>query len=65
MPAVPEAGVPLRVSVPLWLSTKVTPPGSVPVSDKDGVGKPVVNTVKDAEEPTVSVALLGLAIADA
>ena len=49
----------------MWLSTKVTPPGSVPVSDKDGVGKPVVNTVKDAEEPTVSVALLGLAIADA
>ena len=58
MPA--EAGVPLRVAVPFPLSLKVTPPGSVPVSVKDGGGKPVVDTVNDAAEPTVNVALLRL-----
>lgn len=41
------------------------PFGSAPVSVKDGVGKPVVATVNDAEEPVVNVALLELVIAGA
>lgn len=65
MPAVPEAGVPLSVPVPLRLSTKVIPPGSAPVSVKDGAGKPVVEIANDPEEPTVNVVLLALVIADA
>lgn len=65
VPAVPEAGVPLSVPVPLWLSTNVTPLGSVPVSVKDGEGKPVVDTVNDPAEPAVNVALLALVIAGA
>ena len=36
--AVPAAGVPERVAVPLPLSTKVTPLGSVPVEVSAGVG---------------------------
>ena len=42
------------------LSAKVTPVGSAPASVKDGAGKPVVDTVNDAAEPTVNVALLRL-----
>ena len=57
MPA--EAGVPLRVAVPFPLSLKVTPPGSVPVSVKDGVGNPVVVTPNDPGVPTVNAVLLG------
>ena len=65
VPAVPVAGVPLSVPVPLWLSTNVTPLGNAPVSDNDGVGKPVVATVNDADEPVVNVTLLELVIAGA
>ena len=63
--AVPAAGVPASVPVPLWLSVNVTPPGSVPVSVKDGAGKPLVDTVNDPEEPTVNVVPLRLVIAGA
>lgn len=65
VPPLPEAGVPLRVAVPLPLSLKVTPLGSAPVSATDGVGKPVVSTVNDAEAPTLNVVPLGLAMAGA
>ena len=34
----PEVGVPERVAVPLPLSTKLTPFGSAPVSDRADVG---------------------------
>jgi hypothetical protein len=39
------------VAVPLPLSAKVTPEGSAPVSESDGVGVPVVVTVKLSEVP--------------
>ena len=65
MPAVPEAGIPLRVPVPLWLSTKVTPLGSVPVSVRVGVGVPVVVTENVPAAPTVNVVLLALVITGA
>ncbi len=39
--------------VPLPLSWNVTPLGRVPDSDSDGVGVPVVATVKLPAEPTV------------
>jgi len=42
----PDAGVPPSVAVPFPLSTKVTPLGNAPVSVNDGVGDPVVVTVK-------------------
>jgi hypothetical protein len=57
---VPAAGVPLRVAVPFLLSTKVTPVGSAPVGVRDGVGKPVVVTMKDPAVPTVNVVLAAL-----
>ena len=53
---VPEAGVPARVAVPSPLSTKVTPPGSVPVSVRAGGGVPVAVTVKVPDVPSVKVA---------
>ena len=65
VPPLPDAGVPLRVAVPSPLSLKVTPLGSAPDSVKDGVGKPVVSTVNDAEAPTANVVLLGLMMAGA
>jgi hypothetical protein len=65
VPPLPEAGVPLRVAVPLPLSLKVTPLGRAPVSVNDGDGKPVVNTVNDAEAPVLNVVLLGLVMAGA
>lgn len=60
VPAVPDAGIPLRVPEPFPLSVKVTPAGSFPVSAKDGAGKPVVKTVNDADMPAIKVVLLGL-----
>src|SRR5215472_873275 len=63
VPALPDAGVPLSVAVPFPLFTNVTPLGSVPVSVSDGVGAPVVVTVKLPAAPTVNVVLLGLVIA--
>jgi len=65
VPAVPEAGIPLRVPVPLWLSTKVTPLGSAPISVRVGVGVPVVVTENVPAAPTVNVVLLALVIAGA
>ena len=53
------------MAVPLPLSTKVTRLGSVPVSDKVGVGEPVVVTVKVPAVPTVNVVPAALAIAGA
>ena len=63
VPAVPTAGVPAKVAVPLPLSTKVTPLGSVaPPSDKLGIGDPVAVTVNDPAEPSVKVVEFGLVI---
>lgn len=47
------------------MSTNVTPEGRAPVSDKDGVGKPVVVTEKVPAVPTVNVVLGALEIAGA
>ena len=52
--------IPLSVAVPLWLSTKLTPAGSAPVSPRVAVGNPVVEIVKDPATPTVNVALFAL-----
>ncbi len=59
-------GVPASVAVPSLLFTKVTPPGSAPVSVitiEALVGEPVVVTVKVPGVPTRKVALLALVIA--
>jgi hypothetical protein len=45
------------VAVPLPLSAKVTPEGSAPVSESDGVGNPPVVTVKDPAVPLANVVL--------
>ena len=65
MPAVPEAGVPLRVAVPLPLSLNVTGLGSDPDSVRLGLGEPVVVTVNVPALPTVKVVLFALVIAGA
>jgi len=65
VPPVPDAGVPLSVAVPFPLSLNVTPLGGAPVSVRDGVGAPVVVTVKLPAVPTVNVVLLLLVIAGA
>lgn len=62
MPALPRAGVPLRVAVPFPLSVKVTPAGRVPVSDSMGVGFPVVVTLNEPARPKVKLALPALVI---
>jgi hypothetical protein len=59
---VPAAGVPLRTPV---VELNVTPLGSAPVSDKDGVGVPVAVTVNVPAVPTVNVAWLTLVNAGA
>ena len=61
----PATGVPLRVPVPLPLSTNVTPPGRVPVLVNDGVGEPVAVTVNVPAEVVVNVVLFALVIAGA
>ena len=53
------------MAVPLPLSLNVTRLGSAPVSVSDGVGDPVVVTVKLPAVPTVNVVLLALVIAGA
>ena len=58
----PAAGVPLNVAVPLPLLTNVTPLGSVPALLSEGVGAPVVVTVKLPAVPTANVVLLALVI---
>ena len=50
--------MPARVAVPLPLSTKVTPLGSVPTSERAAFGIPVVVTEKDPAEPTLKVVAL-------
>ncbi len=64
-PLVPAAGVPLKVAVPFWLSTKVTPLGRAPVSASAGVGEPLAVTVKAPAVPGVKVALLPLVMTGA
>ena len=51
--------------MPLPLSTNVTPLGSVPVRLTDGVGVPLVVTVKLPAVPVVNAVLLALVIAGA
>lgn len=63
MPPVPEAALPDSVPVPLPLSTKVTPLGSAPFSERAGGGNPVVVTVNDPDAPAVKVALVALVMA--
>src|SRR5687768_7128110 len=67
VPPVPAAGVPLRVPVPLPLSTKLTPVGrgTPPRVMLALVGNPVVDTVKVPSVPTVNVVLLALVIVGA
>ena len=48
----PAVGSPDKVAVPSPLSTKLTPPGKVPVSESDDVGKADVLTVKLFDEPS-------------
>lgn len=52
MPALPAAGVPEIVVVPLLLAVKVSPAGSAPDSLTIGAGKPVVFTLKVNAVPT-------------
>jgi len=58
-PLEPTAGVPASVAVPSPLSVKVTPPGrgELPI-DSDGVGTPVVVTVKVPGAPSVNVVVV-------
>ena len=58
-------GAAVSVPVPSPLSTKVTPAGSVPVSDSAGAGLPVVMTVKVPPVPAVKLADGGEVIAGA
>jgi hypothetical protein len=60
---VPGAGVPESVAVPLPLSTKVTPRGRVPVSERvTAPGGDVVVTVNESALSTVNVVLDALVI---
>lgn len=56
-PAVPAAGVPVRIPV---VALNVTPEGREPDSVVVGAGDPVVVTLKSPEELTTNVALLAL-----
>lgn len=58
-PAVPAAGVPLMVAVPLPLAMKVTPPGRVPLSVRAAAGKPVVAIVTLLTWPVVKTTAVG------
>ena len=61
----PAAGVPASAAVPSPLSVRLTPLGSAPVSEIDGVGAPVVVTANVAAFPTWNMTLLALVIAGA
>src|SRR4051794_39008436 len=66
VPPVPALGVPASVAVPSLLLTKVTPPGSAPLSlmaIDAPVGKPVVVTENVPAWPTLKVAALTLVMA--
>jgi len=62
VPAVFAAGVPESAAVPFPLSVNVTLDGSLPVSDKLGMGTPVDVTVKAQRLPTVHVVWSALVI---
>jgi len=63
MPPAPLPGVPDSVAVLSPLSTKVTPDGRALVSLIDGVGLPVVVTVKVPALPSVKAVASALVIA--
>jgi hypothetical protein len=63
-PAVPAAGVPEIVAVPLPLSVKLTPVGRAPVSASVGVAEPVVVTENEPETPTVKAVEAALVMAE-
>src|SRR3954453_18406036 len=68
VPPVPAFGVPASVAGPSLLLTKVTPPGSAPLSlmtIEAPVGKPVVVTENVPAWPTLNVVALTLVIAGA
>src|SRR5580704_19607009 len=65
VPAVPAAGVPASVAVPLPLSLKVTGLGNDPDSLRAGVGEPVVVTVKLPAAFTAKLVLFALVIVGA
>ena len=62
VPPVPAASVPESAAVPFPLSLNLTLDGSVPSSDKSGVGTPVDVTVKAQGLPTVQVVWAALVI---
>ena len=64
-PPIFAAGVPLKVAVPLPLSTNVTPVGNAPASLSAGFGLPVVVTVNVPAMPTVKVVVAALVIVGA
>ena len=64
-PADPAGGVPARVAVPLPLSVKETPLGSVPVHSSAGMGTPVAVMIKALSSSIVKLTLLALVIAGA
>jgi hypothetical protein len=57
--------VPDRVAVPSPLSVRLMPDGRVPVSPIDGMGAPVVVTVKVPADPSEKLVLLGDVMAGA
>src|SRR3954447_2363187 len=66
VPPVPAFGVPASVAVPSLLLTKVTPPGSAPlslISIEAPLGKPVVVTENVPAWPTLNVAAFALVMA--
>src|SRR5262245_36347448 len=65
-PAVPDAGMPANVAVPLPLFVKVTPAGSVPAAViVAAAGAPLVRIMNVAAAPMVKVAALALVIVGA
>ena len=65
VPPVPSAGVPESVAVPSPLSVNETPDGSAPDSLSDGVGTPLVVTVKLPARPVWNVVFEALVMAGA
>ncbi len=65
VPPVFDPGVPPSVAVPLPLLVNVIPAGRLAVSETAAAGKPVVETVKLAATPTVTVTLEGVVMAGA
>jgi hypothetical protein len=65
VPAVPTAGVPERIAVPLGFGVNVTPLGKAPDSVRVGAGIPVVVTLKVPGLPTTNVVLEALVMAGA